>query len=196
MVMNKIILMMFAFFMLGALPLQLNGQEGEDQATTEEAVAQSEDVSPESGNEAAGKELFASLCKACHSVNSRLTGPPLAGVTGKRDKTWVHNFVRNSAEMIAAGDADAVAIFTEYNQVPMLAFPQLSDQEIDDIFTYIDAETERLKASSSQIKRPAENFPAYIPLSFNNGLGWSVIALINLMMVLGLMMFIRSQNTP
>jgi cytochrome c553 len=42
--------------------------------------------------------------------------------------------------MIQAGDADAVAIFAEYNNVPMTAFPNLSDQDIDDILAYSDAD--------------------------------------------------------
>lgn len=35
-----------------------------------------------------------------------------------------------------SGDADAVKIFNEWKQVPMTPFPQLSDQDIDDILAY------------------------------------------------------------
>src|SRR5690606_22394390 len=43
---------------------------------------------------------------------------------------------RNSAEMVKAGDAYAVKIFEEYNGSPMTAFPQLSDQDLDNILAY------------------------------------------------------------
>ena len=40
--------------------------------------------------------------------------------------------------MIKAGDAQAVAIWEEYNKTAMTAFPQLSDQDIDNIIAYTD----------------------------------------------------------
>ena len=40
--------------------------------------------------------------------------------------------------MIKAGDAQAVAIWEEYNKTAMNAFPQLSNQDIDNIIAYTD----------------------------------------------------------
>ncbi|MGO3707362.1 MAG: c-type cytochrome [Mesonia hippocampi] len=90
------------------------------------------------GDPAKGKELFNSQCAACHKPYARSTGPALHGVTEKRDMDWLYRWIRNSAEMISAGDADAIAIFEEYNEVPMTAFPQLSDEDINNILAYVE----------------------------------------------------------
>ena len=37
---------------------------------------------------------------------------------------------KNSAEMIASGDPDAIAIYEEYNKSPMTAFPYFSDDDV------------------------------------------------------------------
>lgn len=84
-----------------------------------------------------GEKLFKTSCTACHKLTSdRLVGPGLAGVTEKRSKEWLMGFIRNSQEMIANGDADAVAIFEEYNKVPMPAHP-FTDEELVAIIDYM-----------------------------------------------------------
>jgi hypothetical protein len=45
--------------------------------------------------------------------------------------------VHNSPALIASGDKEANDIFAKYNKLPMTAFPNLSDKEIDAIVTYI-----------------------------------------------------------
>ncbi len=52
------------------------------------------------------------------------------------DNEWLHKWIRNSSELIKSGDAYANKIFAEYKNLPMTPFPQLSDQEIDDIIAY------------------------------------------------------------
>ncbi|MEN8137105.1 MAG: c-type cytochrome [Bacteroidota bacterium] len=87
-----------------------------------------------------GKTLFNANCAACHKLEQRLIGPPLKGVAANRDQKWLQDWIRNSAALIESGDADAVAIFEEYNKVPMTPFPNLSDQDIADIMAYADAD--------------------------------------------------------
>jgi mono/diheme cytochrome c family protein len=84
-----------------------------------------------------GKDLFKTNCAACHSVGAnRLVGPGLEGVNEKRTKEWLISWTKNSADLIASGDADAIAIFEEYSKIPMP--PQsLSDEEISEIYKYI-----------------------------------------------------------
>ncbi|MCV6631723.1 MAG: c-type cytochrome [Flavobacteriaceae bacterium] len=88
------------------------------------------------GDPVKGKQLFNTNCAACHHLERKMTGPALGGVEEKRDKEWLYKWIKNSAGLIKSGDADAVAIFEEWNQVPMTAFPLLSDQDIDDILAY------------------------------------------------------------
>jgi hypothetical protein len=69
---------------------------------------------------------------------SQLTGPALGGVTRKRSKEWLYAFTRNSQEMIASGEEDAVALWKEWQPVVMTSFPDLTDEELSNIFGYID----------------------------------------------------------
>ena len=116
--------------------------KGEQQGTSERQgdVAGPEESSveatPEGGDAAAGKALFNSLCAACHKLDGNSIGPPLRGVTERRESDWLHSWISNSAAMIASGDETAVALYNEYNQTAMPPFPQLSDEDIDNILAY------------------------------------------------------------
>lgn len=84
-----------------------------------------------------GKTLFNANCVACHKLDSKSIGPALGKVEERRTKEWLHKWIKNSTALIASGDKDAVAIFEEYNKVPMLSYEGiLSDQDIDDILAY------------------------------------------------------------
>lgn len=84
----------------------------------------------------AGKALFNSQCAACHNLDRKMTGPPLRGMADKYEVEWLHKWIRNSSEMIKSGDDRANKIFNEYNQLPMTAFPQLSDEDLGNIIAY------------------------------------------------------------
>lgn len=83
-----------------------------------------------------GKKLFKSLCASCHKLDKKLVGPALAGVEEKRTNEWLKAWIKNNAELRASGDKDAIAIFEEYKGSNMTAFPQLTDQNVDDILYY------------------------------------------------------------
>ncbi|TCP23537.1 quinol:cytochrome c oxidoreductase pentaheme cytochrome subunit [Tenacibaculum skagerrakense] len=84
----------------------------------------------------AGRKLFNANCASCHKLDKKSTGPALGGVEQRRENEWLKKWIRNNAELRASGDADAIAIYEEYNQSNMTAFPQLTDQNIDDILYY------------------------------------------------------------
>ena len=50
-------------------------------------------------------------------------------------KNGLIKWIKNSAELIASGDADAIAIYEEYNQSPMPAFPYFSDDDVSKYFS-------------------------------------------------------------
>ncbi|PRX57709.1 c-type cytochrome [Flagellimonas meridianipacifica] len=111
----------------------------EETAAEETAV---EESSAAGGDAAKGKQLFNQNCAACHALNRKMTGPALANVETRLyedeglDKEWLYAWIKNSAGMIASGDAYANKIYAEYNQAAMTAFPTLSNQDIDDILAY------------------------------------------------------------
>lgn len=112
-------------------------QEDQAPAADEQAV-EADAAEPGSGDAANGKALFNSLCAACHKPYSKSIGPALNGVSDRHSKEWIESWIRNSAEMIASGDAKAVAIYEEYNKTAMPAFPQLTQAEIGDILAYVE----------------------------------------------------------
>ena len=84
-----------------------------------------------------GEELYNSTCAACHTINGgRRIGPDLAGVHTRRNNEWLIGFIRSSQQMIKAGDPDAVALYNEFNKIPM-PDNNLSDQQIQSIIDYI-----------------------------------------------------------
>jgi|TARA_B110000908_G_scaffold46538_1_gene56739 mono/diheme cytochrome c family protein len=83
-----------------------------------------------------GKNLFKSQCASCHKLDKKLIGPKLGGVESRRENDWLKSWIRNNAALRASGDADAIAIYEEYNGSVMTAFPALTDQNIDDILYY------------------------------------------------------------
>ncbi len=83
-----------------------------------------------------GRKIFKSLCASCHKLDKKLIGPALGGVEARREHDWLNSWIKNNAEFRASGDKDAIAIFEEYNGSVMSAFPQLTDQQIDDILYY------------------------------------------------------------
>lgn len=104
---------------------------------------------------AKGKQLFNQNCAACHSLNRKMTGPPLAGVGGKYDREWLYAWIKNSTALIKSGDADAIKIYNEYNQAMMQPFPSLSDADIDDILAYTDAPAPQPVAAVANTGEPS-----------------------------------------
>ena len=90
------------------------------------------------GDAEAGEALFKANCAACHKLYKKATGPALFGVSKKYDREWLYKWINNSAELIASGDSQAIAIWEEYNRSPMNAFPGLSETDIDNILAYTD----------------------------------------------------------
>ena len=108
-------------------------------ATTTAAPAEGAEAAPAAagaGDAAAGKAIFNANCAACHKLDAKSTGPALRGVANRRDRAWLGKWIRNSSEMIKAGDPIAVQLFEENNQKLMNAFPQLTDADIDNILAY------------------------------------------------------------
>lgn len=87
--------------------------------------------------QADGKALFRQNCGACHSTTKQvLVGPGLEGINDKRTEEWLIKWIKDSQAFIKSGDADAKAIFEEYNKnvMPPVA---VSDDEIKAILSFI-----------------------------------------------------------
>ena len=90
-----------------------------------------------------GEELFKANCTSCHKLGdekkARLIGPGLnVEIFEEYTEQWLIDWIRNSSALIESGDEQAIAIFEEYNQSVMTAFPTFSDDDIRDILAYIE----------------------------------------------------------
>ncbi len=88
------------------------------------------------GDAIKGKDLFNANCAACHKLDAKATGPMLRGIGAKHEKAWMYKWIHNSSALIKSGDAVAVKLFEDNNKIPMTAFPQLSEADIDNIIAY------------------------------------------------------------
>ncbi|MCF6297827.1 MAG: c-type cytochrome, partial [Flavobacteriaceae bacterium] len=90
------------------------------------------------GDAVNGKKLFNTNCAACHKLDKKLIGPPLKGMSERRSNEWLQAWIKDNNALRASGDQDAIDIFKEYNGMPMVAYPQFSEQDINDIIAYTD----------------------------------------------------------
>ena len=81
-----------------------------------------------------GKKLYDAKCTACHNINTKLIGPPQAGVLKRRTPEWVMNMILNPTEMIKK-DPTARRLLREFNNVPMTE-QGLTEEEARKILEY------------------------------------------------------------
>lgn len=131
---SRILLFCLAFSL--SFSITSYAQEAAAPATAAPAADAAAAPAEGAGDPVKGKELFNTLCAACHKLDAKSTGPALRGVADKHDRAWIYKWVANSSAMIKAGDPAAVKLFAENNNAVMTPFPQLSTGDIDNILAY------------------------------------------------------------
>jgi len=103
-----------------------------------------------------GEEAFNTTCIACHTIGGGdLLGPDLAGVNERRPQEWLEQFIKSSQTLINSGDAEAVALYEEYNNLLMPdAF--LSDEQVRQVLTYIALQSAGQPASAEAVAETEE----------------------------------------
>lgn len=90
-----------------------------------------------------GKKLFRKNCANCHRRNmiDDMTGPALRGVTDRwaGKEALLYDWIKNSQLVIDSGDPYAVALFKKWNKSKMNAFPKLTEEDIADLLSFIEA---------------------------------------------------------
>ncbi|ESU28920.1 cytochrome c family protein [Flavobacterium limnosediminis JC2902] len=139
------------------------------------------------GDPAKGKAIFNTNCAACHKLDAKSTGPALRGVADKYDREWIYKWVHNSADLIKSGDADAVKIFEEFNKTPMTGFPQLSNEDIDNILAYTSAPAEEAPVAAATAVKGGESQEGGV----SNNLILGVLAVV-LGMLIAMLFFVKN----
>jgi len=83
-----------------------------------------------------GEEIFNQICVACHRIDQRLVGPPLRGVTQRRDPEWIMKMILDPEWMIQ-NDPIAKQLFEEY-KTPMTN-QNLSEEQARALLEYLRA---------------------------------------------------------
>lgn len=89
-----------------------------------------------------GEKAFKQYCTSCHQINNKLVGPALKDMHKKRTEEWLIKWIRNNAALRASGDADALAIYAEFNKNEMPAFLSFTDDDIKSIIEYVKVQSE------------------------------------------------------
>ncbi|MFP4596788.1 MAG: c-type cytochrome [Persicimonas sp.] len=86
-----------------------------------------------------GKELFAAkTCTACHQMDKKMVGPPLRGVTERREAAWLAQMIMHPDEMLEE-DPEAKKLLEEYGS-PMTDVG-VTAEEAKALIAYLGSET-------------------------------------------------------
>jgi len=99
-----------------------------------------------------GKTLFENNCTSCHALGKDMTGPNLAHVIKRynpyygegRDLSHPYNFIQNPAKAMEHSGYH-LCLKKQFGGAMCMAFPKLTDEEIDNLYAYIENESERRK---------------------------------------------------
>lgn len=106
-----------------------------------------------------GEEIFQSLCAACHTIGKgKLVGPDLAGVTTRREESWLRRQIKEPDALIAENDPIAMQLLQEADNVEMPP-PDLSDEEVVAVIAYLKSTEQQGAVATS---RPSQFLPTVL----------------------------------
>lgn len=132
----RILCLSFSLFLSVSTFVFSQDSTAQDTAAVAETTSAPTSEAATAGDPAQGRELFNSLCAACHNLDNNSIGPPLRGITDKRDSEFLHGWIKNNQQMIASGDPTAIEV-SKISTTEMSIFPQLTDADIDNILAYV-----------------------------------------------------------
>jgi len=139
----------------------------------------------------AGKTIFTGRCAACHNVNKQVVGPALAGVNDRRSIDWIIKFVQSSQTVVKSGDKDAVALFTQFNRIPMPDHSDLTADDIKNIVEYIKSETVTTTSAEAPFAKPTSVKPNFLPLSASNYGFFAIILVLVGLLIASLVVLVK-----
>jgi protein SCO1 len=91
----------------------------------------------------AGSAIFAKLCAGCHSIGGGdRVGPDLDGLTLRRSRAWISEFLIDPIKMRARQDPIALALAAKFPGVRM-PYLQIHASDAADLTAYINAKSKR-----------------------------------------------------
>jgi len=96
----------------------------------------SKNISTDTAVIAAGKKSFGQNCSGCHDFVHAGIGPALGGITDEVPVQWLHDFIKDSKQVISSGDKRADSLFKQFKSV-MPSFVNLNDGDLDAIIAFL-----------------------------------------------------------
>ena len=83
---------------------------------------------------AQGAQVFTTKCSACHKIDSRHVGPPMKGVTERREPEWIMNMILNPEQMLKE-DETAKQLLREY--LTQMTYQNVTQEDARAILEYL-----------------------------------------------------------
>jgi len=122
-----------------------------------------------------GKQLFDNNCATCHGIERDLTGPALLHAAklaesrwGERGRAHLYEFTRNNSKVLTY-DCYYRELYRQWNKTAMNVFPNLTNYELDNLYGYIENESDRLHlpVPDNGIMRRLDSCKAYHEVAGN-----------------------------
>lgn len=114
---------------------------------------------PELRNISRGEQIYRTRCVTCHSLDGNelagALGPDLLGVTERREKRWLYDWLKAPDQMLNKKDPIAMELYEKYNRLAMPNM-RLNKEEADVLIAYMSDETVRITAGN---KQPSKETP-------------------------------------
>lgn len=90
-----------------------------------------------------GESLFNQNCASCHFPHKDMTGPALKGAVQRGEENayvgWIYDFIRNEDSLVQAKDSYTLKLQNWHEDgVTWSHRSTLTNEEIDDLFRYVD----------------------------------------------------------
>jgi len=109
-----------------------------------------------------GEDLFNTRCTACHTIGQGdKLGPDLLGVVSKRDRLWMIRWLQEPDVMLEEKDPLALALYTQYNNVPMPNL-RLTNENSLDLIRYMQEETRRVNAMAGGVRPQTDSLESIV----------------------------------
>jgi len=109
-----------------------------------------------------GEDLYNTRCTACHTIGQGdKLGPDLLGVVSKRDRQWLIRWLMEPDVMLKEKDPLAMALYTQYGNVPMPNV-KLAPQQALDLIQFMEVETRRVNAIAESVPPQTDSLESIV----------------------------------
>jgi len=106
-----------------------------------------------------GQQIFQEICAPCHTIGKGKTvGPDLAGVTSRREESWLKRQIKEPDKLLAEKDPIAMQLLREANNVAMPP-PELSDRDLVAVIAFLKSTEQQAKVS---VGLPSQYIPTVL----------------------------------